>query len=64
MLDSTWRLYARHSALSLDGGGQRASLAAYECAGAAVDVQFEIKSAVEDILTQQPYLLSLRYSGL
>jgi len=57
LLDRARRLDARHTALALDGCGQRAALAADECARAAVDVQMEGKVRAQNVVPEQAQLL-------
>ena len=57
LLDRARRLDARHAALALDGGGQRAALAADECARAAVDVQMEGEVRAQNVVPEQAELL-------
>ena len=59
MLHGTRRFYPGHAAVSFNGCGESASLAAYEGSCALADMDVEIKAGIQDVFTQKPPLSGL-----
>ena len=64
LFDGSGGLDAGHTALTLNGGGEGAALAADESAGAGIDMDAEVEAASKDIITQQTHFLGLGNGGL
>ena len=59
MLHGTGRFYSGHAAVSFDGCGESASLAAYEGSCALADMDIEIKAGIQDVCSQKAALSGL-----